>query len=126
MKAKVMGVGILVLSSSALMYNNRDMIISWLDKNIGRIGVDAMGYLGGAGQLGAVMAVSRGWLSNTSNLYHGISLIGSSGLLITAYYHGAMAPSLVNIIWMGMNTLGILEGVSNMEAFAQLTEGLHF
>ena len=126
MNIKVMGVSVLVLSSTALMYNNKDIIISWLDNNIGRRWVDAMGYLGGAGQLGAVMAVSRGWLSNTSNLYHGISLIGSSGLLVTAYYHGAMAPSLVNIIWMGMNTLGIMEGVSNMEAFTQLTEGLHF
>ena len=81
-----------------------------------------MGFLGGALQLGAVMAVSRGWLKNTSKSYHGLSLIGSSGLLATAFYHGAMAPTLVNIIWMGMNVVGIIESTSNTEALGILTE----
>lgn len=83
--------------------------------------MDAVGYIGGALQLAAVTAVSRGWLSNTSATYHGISLVGSTGLLLTAFYHEAMAPVLVNIIWMGMNTIGVLEGVSNLEALSQAT-----
>ena len=83
--------------------------------------MDAVGYLGGALQFLAVTAVSRGWLLNTSAAYHGLSLVGSTGLLLTAFYHEAMAPVLVNIVWMGMNTLGILEGITNMQALEQAT-----
>jgi hypothetical protein len=99
-------------------------IRNYLNDKYGRGKMDAVGYLGGALQLMAVTAVSRGWLSNVSTTYHGISLIGSTGLLLTAFYHDAMAPVLVNIIWMGMNTIGIFEGISNMEALAQLTDVL--
>ena len=84
--------------------------------------MDIVGYLGGALQLAAVTAVSRGALSNTSAVYHGISLVGSTGLLLTAFYHEAMAPVLVNVIWMGMNTIGFFEGVSNMQALSQITQ----
>jgi hypothetical protein len=99
-------------------------IRNYLDDKYGRGMLDAVGYVGGALQLMAVTAVSRGWLSNVSTTYHGISLLGSTGLLLTAFYHDAMAPVLVNIIWMGMNTIGIFEGISNMEALAQLTDVL--
>ena len=47
--------------------------------------------------------------------------MGSTGLLLTAFYHEAMAPVLVNIIWMGMNTVGVFEGISNMSALEQAT-----
>ena len=92
-----------------------------MDNTIGVKTIDAVGYIGGAMQLGAVMAVSRGWLDNTSSTYHTLSLIGSSGLLATAFYHGAMAPVAVNIIWMGMNTIGIMDGISNLEALEEIT-----
>ena len=88
----------------------------YLDEKYGRKIMDGVGYLGGALQLVAVVAVSRGWVSNTSFLYHGISFVGSSGLLATAYYHDALAPVLVNMIWMGMNVVGMLEGISNQAA----------
>ncbi len=88
----------------------------YLDEKYGRKIMDGVGYLGGALQLGAVVAVSRGWVSNTSFFYHGISFVGSSGLLATAYYHDALAPVLVNMIWMGMNVVGMLEGISNQAA----------
>ena len=70
------------------------------------------------------MAVSRDWLENTSKTYHLVSLVGSTGLLATAFYHGAMAPTLVNIIWMGMNVVGILESTSNTKALGLITEQL--
>jgi len=94
----------------------------YLDAKYGRKMMDGVGYAGGALQLAAVTAVSRGWLSNTSAAYHGISLIGSTGLLLTAFYHDAMAPVLVNIIWMGMNTVGIFEGITNMQALAEMSQ----
>jgi len=87
-----------------------------LDEKYGRKVMDGVGYFGGALQLGAIIGVSRGWVSNTSFLYHGISLVGSSGLLATAYYHDALAPVLVNMIWMGMNVVGMIEGISNQKA----------
>ena len=40
----------------------------YLDEKYGRKIMDGVGYLGGALQLGAVVAVSRGWVSNTSSL----------------------------------------------------------
>ena len=89
---------------------------NYLDEKYGRKILDGVGYFGGALQLGAVIAVSRGWVSNTSFLYHGISLVGSSGLLATSYYHNALAPVLVNMIWMGMNVVGMIEGISNQMA----------
>ena len=121
MNTKVMGVSIVIGALSAYGYKNSKSLLSWMDNKIGVKTIDAAGYLGGALQLGAVTAVSRGWLSNTSTTYHMISLIGSSGLLATAFYHGAMAPVLVNVIWMGMNTVGIMEGVSNLEALGEIT-----
>jgi|TARA_R110002020_G_scaffold282188_5_gene497861 hypothetical protein len=96
--------------------SNMESYRAYLDEKYGRKMMDAVGYLGGALQLGAVVGVSRGWVSNTSFLYHGISFVGSSGLLATAYYHNALAPVLVNMIWMGMNVVGMIEGISNQAA----------
>ena len=96
--------------------SNMESYREYLDKKYGRKMMDAVGYFGGALQLGAVVGVSRGWVSNTSFFYHGISFVGSSGLLATAYYHNALAPVLVNMIWMGMNVVGMIEGISNQAA----------
>ena len=124
MKGKGIVIGVMVIFSglSYLGYRRATDLRNYLDKKYGRKKMDAVGYAGGALQLAAVTAVSRGWLSNTSSLYHGISLIGSTGLLLTAFYHEAMAPVLVNVIWMGMNTVGIFEGISNMQALAEMSK----
>ena len=71
-------------------------------------------------QLGAVLAVSRGWLENTSVAYHTLSLVGSSGLLLNAFYYGANPAVVINTIWMSMNVIGIVEGVSNFEVLDDL------
>jgi|TARA_B100000282_G_scaffold275349_1_gene232637 hypothetical protein len=109
-------------ASGFYLLKNMKSIQAMLEEKYGRKIMDGVGYLGGALQLGAVVAVSRGWLANTDPLYHGISLVGSSGLLATAYYHDALAPVLVNLIWMGMNTVGILEGISNTQAIIRMTD----
>tara|TARA_R110000823_G_scaffold5740_9_gene22678 strand:+ start:974 stop:1342 length:369 start_codon:yes stop_codon:yes gene_type:complete len=118
-----MVLGVLIVFTGLSYFGNKRalQLRTYLSNNYGRQKMDAVGYIGGALQLAAVTAVSRGWLSNTSATYHGISLVGSTGLLLTAFYHEAMAPVLVNIIWMGMNTIGVLEGVSNLEALSQAT-----
>lgn len=121
MNTKLIGVSLVIGALSAYAYKHTEALHSWMGDKIGVKMIDAAGYIGGALQLGAVTAVSRGWLSNTSTTYHTISLIGSSGLLATAFYHGAMAPVLVNVIWMGMNTVGIMEGISNLEALGEIT-----
>jgi|TARA_R110000824_G_scaffold60012_2_gene160739 hypothetical protein len=120
---KFMVLGVLIVFTGLSYFGNKRalQLRTYLSNNYGRQKMDAVGYIGGALQLAAVTAVSRGWLSNTSATYHGISLVGSTGLLLTAFYHEAMAPVLVNIIWMGMNTIGVLEGVSNLEALSQAT-----
>ena len=96
--------------------SNMEQYRTYLENKYGQKVLDGVGYFGGALQLGAVIAVSRGWVSNTSVLYHGISFVGSTGLLATSYYHNALAPVLVNMIWMGMNVVGVIEGVSNQTA----------
>ena len=121
MNSRVFGVSLVIGALSTYAYKHTKSLHSWMDDTLGVKIIDTAGYIGGTLQLGAVMAVSRGWLDNTSSTYHAISLIGSSGLLATAFYHGAMAPVLVNIIWMGMNTVGILESVSNLEALNEIT-----
>lgn len=121
MNKLVLGV---LISFTGLSYwgNKRALALrEYLETNYGQRKMDGIGYLGGALQLAAVTAVSRGWLSNSSATYHGISLIGSTGLLLTAFYHEAMAPVLVNVIWMGMNTIGLFEGVSNIQALAMVS-----
>jgi len=120
----ILGVAVIFTAGTYMGYLNSDSLRDYLDKRFGSFLIDASGYLGGALQLGAVVAVSRGWLDNTSPLYHTLSLIGSSGLLATAFYHEAYAPVLVNIIWMAMNTVGILEGVSNLEALRMVGDAL--
>ena len=118
----VAGVYLVIGAISIWGYKNLQNINNWLETRIGVIPLNLFGYLGGAMQLGAVIAVSRGWWKNTSPIYHATSLIGSSGLMFTALYYGAMAPVLVNIIWLGMNTVGLLEGISNMEALDEMTK----
>ena len=120
MNQYVLGVAVLVVGGTYWGYLRASEIRIYLEEKFGSRLVDTAGYIGGALQLGAVLAVSRGWLQNTSTLYHALSLVGSTGLLGTAFYHGAYAPVLVNIIWMGMNTVGILEGVSNLEALRMI------
>jgi len=124
MALTIIGVGLGILSSSYILISKKEQIQAWLDKKLGRELIDTVGYLGGALQLGAVMSVSRDWLKNTSRTYHILSLVGSTGLLTTAFYHGAMAPTLVNIIWMGMNVVGILESTSNTAALGLMTDPL--
>jgi hypothetical protein len=121
---KTLVLGVLVVFTGLSYFGNKraTQLRNYLNDSYGRKNMDIVGYLGGALQLAAVTAVSRGWLSNTSAAYHGISLIGSTGLLITAFYHEAMAPVLVNIIWMGMNTVGIFEGITNMQALSEITQ----
>jgi len=102
--------------------NNMESYRKILDEKYGRKVMNGVGYFGGALQLCAVVAVSRGWVSNTSFLYHGVSLVGSSGLLITTYYHNAMAPVLVNMIWMGMNVVGMIEGISNQDVIELIVD----
>jgi len=122
MNKLVIGVAVAFTGASLFAAQRSNKLRSYLDKKYGRKMMDAVGYAGGALQLAAVTSVSRGWLSNTSATYHGVSLIGSTGLLLTAFYHDAMAPVLVNIIWMGMNTVGIFEGISNMQALSELSQ----
>jgi hypothetical protein len=117
-------IGVMLAFSGLTYFGSKraNQLREYLDAKYGRKMMDGVGYAGGALQLAAVTAVSRGWLSNTSAAYHGISLIGSTGLLLTAFYHDAMAPVLVNIIWMGMNTVGIFEGISNMQALSEMSQ----
>jgi|MDTB01.1.fsa_nt_gb hypothetical protein len=105
----VIGVGFVFSGVTLWVYKNQNNLRNYLIKTYGFRNIDALGYIGGAMQLGAVLAVSRGWLENTSAAYHGISLLGSTGLLLTTFIHEAMAPVIVNTIWMGMNTVGLLE-----------------
>lgn len=117
----IIGVVVAFTGISIWAARRSDSLRTYLDQNYGRKKMDAVGYLGGALQLAAVTAVSRGWLLNTSRTYHAVSLIGSTGLLLTAFYHDAMAPVLVNVIWMGMNTIGMFEGTTNLDALAEVS-----
>ena len=121
MKKVIIGTTLVFGISGYYLITRMKSIQTYLDKNYGKTVMNGVGYVGGALQLGAVVAVSRGWLENTDPIYHGVSLVGSAGLLATAYYHNALAPVFVNLIWMGMNTVGIIEGVSNTEAIINLT-----
>jgi len=122
MKELVVGVMVVFTGLSYFGYKRATQLRNYLDTKYGKWNMDAVGYVGGALQLAAVTAVSRGWLANTSAVYHGISLIGSTGLLLTAFYHNAMAPVLVNVIWMGMNTVGVFEGITNLQALSEMSK----
>ena len=122
MNKVIVGTTVVFGLSGYYLITRMKSIQEYLDKNYGKTVMDSVGYLGGALQLGAVVAVSRGWVKNTDPIYHGVSLIGSAGLLATAYYHNALAPVFVNLIWMGMNTVGIVEGISNTQAIINLTD----
>jgi hypothetical protein len=94
---------------------NRVSIYNYISNNISERMINILGFTGGFMQLGAVAAVSRGTLENTSVAYHTLSLIGSSGLLLNAFYYGANPAVVINLIWMSMNVLGIVEGVSKID-----------
>jgi len=98
----------------------RDSIKQYVEENIPESWINILGYTGGFMQLGAVLAVSRGLLDRKSVSYHTLSLVGSSGLLLNAFYYGANPAVVINTIWMSMNVVGIVEGISNLEVLEDL------
>jgi hypothetical protein len=110
--------GVVILIGYAVI--NRTVIKQYVEENVPESWINILGYTGGFMQLGAVLAVSRGWLENTSVAYHTLSLVGSSGLLLNAFYYGANPAVVINTIWMSMNVIGIVEGVSNFEVLDDL------
>ena len=101
-------------------WTRRQSIRNYIETNISEYWINFFGYTGGFMQLGAVLAVSRGWLGNKSPVYHILSLFGSGGLLLNAFYYGANPAVVINTIWMSMNTVGIVEGISNIDIIKDL------
>ena len=75
--------GVVILIGYAVI--NRTVIKQYVEENVPESWINILGYTGGFMQLGAVLAVSRGWLENTSVAYHTLSLVGSSGLLFECF-----------------------------------------
>ena len=107
-------VGIIAVTVGVAGYN-QVAIYNYISNRISERMINVLGFTGGFMQLGAVLAVSRGWLENTSVAYHTLSLVGSSGLLLNAFYYGANPAVVINLIWMTMNVVGIVEGVSQID-----------
>jgi len=107
-------VGIIAVTVGVAGYN-QVAIYNYISTRISERMINVLGFTGGFMQLGAVLAVSRGWLENTSVAYHTLSLVGSSGLLLNAFYYGANPAVVINLIWMTMNVVGIVEGVSQID-----------
>tara|TARA_R110001592_G_C13126090_1_gene746221 strand:- start:761 stop:1159 length:399 start_codon:yes stop_codon:yes gene_type:complete len=110
--------GVVILIGYAAI--NRTVIKQYVEENVPESWINILGYTGGFMQLGAVLAVSRGLLDRKSVSYHTLSLVGSSGLLLNAFYYGANPAVVINTIWMSMNVIGIVEGVSNLEVLDDL------
>jgi hypothetical protein len=110
--------GVIVLVGYAAW--NRVAIKQYIEEKVPESWVNILGYTGGFMQLGAVIAVSRGLLDRKSVFYHTLSLVGSSGLLLNAFYFGANPAVVINTIWMSMNVFGIVEGISNLEVLEDL------
>ncbi len=110
--------GVVILIGYAAI--NRTVIKQYVEENVPESWINILGYTGGFMQLGAVLAVSRGLLDRKSVSYHTLSLVGSSGLLLNAFYYGANPAVVINTIWMSMNVIGIVEGVSNLEVLEDL------
>ncbi|MGF1465138.1 MAG: hypothetical protein ACFCGT_03305 [Sandaracinaceae bacterium] len=47
----------------------------------------------------AYAAVSKGWLSGRSKRYQGLNLVAATGVASNALYHGAVPPTVVNVVW---------------------------
>ena len=107
-------VGIIAVTVGIAAYN-QVAVYNYISNRISERMINILGFTGGFMQLGAVLAVSRGWLENTSVAYHTLSLVGSSGLLLNAFYYGANPAVVINLIWMTMNVVGIVEGVSQID-----------
>ena len=107
-------VGIIIVSVG-IAYNYQVSIYNYISDKISERMINVLGFTGGFMQLGAVLAVGRGWLENTSVAYHTLSLVGSSGLLLNAFYYGANPAVVINLIWMTMNVFGIVEGLSKID-----------
>ncbi len=110
--------GVVVLISYAAL--KRATIKQYVEENVPESWINILGYTGGFMQLGAVLAVSRGLLDRKSVSYHTLSLVGSGGLLLNAFYYGANPAVVINTIWMSMNVVGIVEGISNLEVLEEL------
>lgn len=72
--------------------------------------MEIIGWIGAIALLGAYLLISNGKIIGKSYSYQSLNLIGSFGLCVNTYYHGAMPSVVLNVIWLsiGLNTVRIL------------------
>ncbi len=81
-----------------------------MDTGFIELAMETIGWIGAVSLLSAYYLISNGKLDGKSILYQGLNLIGSLGILINSYYHNALPPVVLNIIWssIGIYSLAIL------------------
>lgn len=61
--------------------------------------IEVVGWAGTLLILGSYILISTGRLSGQSAVYQGMNVVGSSGLLLNAGWHGALPSVALNIMW---------------------------
>ncbi len=73
------------------------------------LSMEIIGWLGAALVLGAYALLSTRKLISDSYSYHGMNIAGSILLAIYAYYHGAHASVAVNVIWLVIGCIAVIQ-----------------
>lgn len=71
--------------------------------------LDSIGWLGAVLLLGAYGLQAFGWW-RTPGLYHGVNLVGASGLAISSLARSAYPAGALNLVWALVAVVAIVRG----------------
>lgn len=67
------------------------------------------GWAGAGLILAAYLLVSMGRMTGKSPLFQWMNLVGAAGFVINSGYHGAVPSAVLNVIWMGIGIVSLLQ-----------------
>lgn len=74
-----------------------------------KILIDVGGWLGAALLLLAYFLVSAGKVRGSSIRYQALNIVGSLSLGINAFYYGAMPSVGIDVAWIGIGVLALMQ-----------------
>lgn len=71
--------------------------------------IEAIGWLGAVCVLAAYGLVSTGKADARSTVYQMLNIGGALGLVVNAWWNGAIPSAIVNVIWIGIGVYAVLK-----------------
>ena len=71
--------------------------------------IEAIGWMGAVSVLVAYGLVSTGKAEARSKVYQTLNIGGALGLVVNAWWNGAIPSAIVNVIWIGIGIYALVK-----------------